>query len=324
MYIIYHPNFNLSRALRLFGLFRPRRAATVHASLPALHDLCIAPEAQATEEELLCVHDTDYLASLQSTKTLADIFGAPVIKYIPYSVLDHAILRPMRWMFAGTLLATRKAIEERTLCISLGGGFHHASKYRGHGFCAYADVSAAIELARAEYNVQNVLVIDVDAHEGDGHQTDYKDDTRVYTIDMYNDTIYPGDLQPKSLQCHRLKLKEWTDIRENTEDQGASVFYSEVKDVPENDCISNLESAIEQCLKTFDPGFVIYIAGTDVLDGDPLGRCRFSIDGVVKRDQLVVCLLKGLPMIWLAGGGYTNDSTRAMSESISNARRCHE
>ena len=56
--------------------------------------------------------------------------------------------------------------------INLAGGYHHASKTRGEGFCVYADITLAAHYARKMYpdKVKKVMIVDLDAHQGNGHE----------------------------------------------------------------------------------------------------------------------------------------------------------
>ncbi|MGT0186030.1 hypothetical protein ACVNP0_11150 [Staphylococcus aureus] len=49
----------------------------------------------------------------------------------------------------------------------LGGGLHHAQPGRASGFCIYNDIAITAQYLAKEYN-QRVLIIDTDAHHGDG------------------------------------------------------------------------------------------------------------------------------------------------------------
>ena len=41
------------------------------------------------------------------------------------------------------------------------------------------------------------MIVDFDAHQGNGHERDFMDDENVYILDMYNRWIYPGDRHAK-------------------------------------------------------------------------------------------------------------------------------
>ncbi len=69
----------------------------------------------------------------------------------------------MRWATGGTVLTCRLALE-KGLAINLGGGYHHAGRGRGGGFCAYADVPLAVLTLKEEGRYGSALVVDTDAH----------------------------------------------------------------------------------------------------------------------------------------------------------------
>ncbi|XP_067930521.1 histone deacetylase 11-like [Watersipora subatra] len=79
------------------------------------------------------------------------------------------------------------------VAINLGGGFHHAEYRQGDGFCFYADITAALRTLRGQNLIRRALIIDLDAHQGNGHEADFLTDDWVQTFDMYNPNIFPGN-----------------------------------------------------------------------------------------------------------------------------------
>ena len=45
-----------------------------------------------------------------------------------------------------------------------------------------------------------MMIVDFDAHQGNGHERDFINDEKVYIMDMYNRWIYPNDRHAKG-QC---------------------------------------------------------------------------------------------------------------------------
>jgi histone deacetylase 11 len=68
---------------------------------------------------------------------------------------------------------------------------------------------------------------------------------------------------------------------------------------------------------------VIYIAGTDGLEGDPLGALSISEEGIIKRDEMVFQVARDneKPIVMLLGGGYQKSSARVIARSILNLRQ---
>jgi histone deacetylase 11 len=104
----------------------------------------------------------------------------------------------MRYQTGGTILAALLALD-RQYAINIGGGFHHASANSGSGFCVYADITLAIQFLFLKALIEKAMIIDLDAHQGNGHELDFLDDNRVYIFDMFNYQIFPNDFRAKGI-----------------------------------------------------------------------------------------------------------------------------
>jgi histone deacetylase 11 len=82
---------------------------------------------------------------------------------------------------------------KKKYCINLSGGYHHASSSAGGGFCIYADITLAAKHLIIHHKIKKILILDLDAHQGNGYQHDFMDSTTVFIVDFYNHNIYPGD-----------------------------------------------------------------------------------------------------------------------------------
>ncbi|XP_021835528.1 histone deacetylase 2 [Spinacia oleracea] len=262
----------------------------------------IEPE-EASTEDLLVVHPEKYLDSLQSSSTVAKIVEVPPVAMLPNCIIQRKILYPFRKQVGGSVLAAKLA-KERGWAINIGGGFHHCSADNGGGFCVYADISLCIHFALARLNIARVMIIDLDAHQGNGHEIDFSEDKRVYILDMYNSEVYPLDFVARRYINQKVEILSGTTT---------DVYLKE------------LDGALEVARRMFDPELVVYNAGTDILDGDPLGSLRISPDGVIKRDEKVFEFAreKGVPIVMLTSGGYMKSSARVIADSIINLSRKH-
>ncbi|XP_049682646.1 histone deacetylase 11 isoform X4 [Accipiter gentilis] len=181
-----------------------------------------------------------------------------------------------------------------------GGGFHHCSSDKGGGFCAYADITLAIKfLFERVQGVSKATIIDLDAHQGNGHERDFMDDHRVYIMDVYNRYIYPGDGFAKRAIKRKVEL-EW-----GTED---------------TEYLQKVHTHVEGALNELKPDIIVYNAGTDILDGDPLGGLAISPQGIVKRDEVVfkAARRRRIPILMVTSGGYQKRTARIIADSILN------
>ena len=78
--------------------------------------------------------------------------------------------------------------------VSLGGGMHHAKPNYGEGFCIYNDVAFGAKYLIEKYGLERILILDTDAHAGNGTMEYFYEDPRVLFIDLHQDprTLYPG------------------------------------------------------------------------------------------------------------------------------------
>ncbi|XP_072985946.1 histone deacetylase 2 isoform X2 [Typha latifolia] len=253
---------------------------------------------EASRDDLLVVHSESYLSSLRRSLTVSIIMEVPPVALLPNWLVQQKALYPFRKQVGGSILAAKLAIE-RGWAINVGGGFHHCSAEKGGGFCVYADISLCIHFAFVRLNMSRVMIIDLDAHQGNGHETDFANDGRVYILDMYNAGIYPFDFEAKRYIDQKVELVSGT----KTEDY-----------------LAQLDRALEVAKSNFDPELIVYNAGTDILEGDPLGRLRVSPDGVTVRDEKVFRFAKerSTPLLMLTSGGYMKSSARVIADSIIN------
>jgi histone deacetylase 11 len=61
---------------------------------------------------------------------------------MPRSQASSRVLQPMRLATMGTAIAAQANLENG-IGINLSGGYHHASRDRGSGFCVYSDIAIA-------------------------------------------------------------------------------------------------------------------------------------------------------------------------------------
>lgn len=187
--LIYSPDYDI----HAFGLeklhpFDTRKYSRAYAELQrALGDVIqrqtVLVEMPVSNALLRRVHSQDYLEQLKDRAYLARALEVPFIGRIPLAVIEARVLHPMRLATMGTVLAARCALREGA-AINLSGGYHHASANRGEGFCLFADIAIAIADLRATRQLgedDHVLIVDLDAHQGNGLERIFMDDRRVFS-----------------------------------------------------------------------------------------------------------------------------------------------
>jgi len=237
---------------------------------------------------------------LQWSANVAAITEVPPVALLPNFLVQRKVLKPFRFHTGGTILAAKLAME-RGWAINIGGGFHHCSANKGGGFCAYADITLAIRFLVDRHDLKKAMIIDLDAHQGNGHERDFMDNSNVYILDVYNRGIYPHDGFAKRAIKRKVELG----------------FYTE-----DTEYLHLVRKHVEGALNEFTPDIVVYNAGTDILDGDPLGCLSISPQGIIERDQIVFqkCRTRGIPVMMVTSGGYQKTTARIIADSVLNLR----
>lgn len=303
--IVYHPKYNITlwgfERLHPFDSAKWGRVFNMLRETGMLRDDTVVHPREALRQDLMVVHSKRYLDKLKWSFTVAAITEIPLVAFLPNCIVQRHILRPFRFQTGGTILAGKLAIE-RGWAINIGGGFHHCSAQRGGGFCAYADITLSLRfLFEKVEGVARAMIVDLDAHQGNGYERDFMNDERVYIMDVYNRGIYPHDDYAK----RAIKMK--IELPHRTEDE---------------EYLCKVKVHLEKALQEFHPDLIVYNAGTDILRGDPLGLLNISAVGIIKRDEIVFekANQENIPIFMVTSGGYQRQTARIIADSILNLR----
>ena len=187
----------------------------------------------------------------------------------------------------GTLLTAQLALKEGIAC-HLAGGTHHAHADFGSGYCMVNDLAyAATELIKKP-EVTNVLIFDLDVHQGDGTAAILAHNPYVYTCSIHCEKNFP--FRKTNSDC----------------DIGLPIGLDDTA------YIELVSSTLTSLLRDLNPSIVLYDAGVDVWQHDGLGKLNISWQGIEKRDKtvLTICQQFGVPVATVIGGGYDKDHAR--------------
>ncbi len=237
------------------------------------------------DRSLLRVHTQEYVESIRSghlTEVTRQKLGLPWSAEL--STRSHCAV-------SGTLLAARAALADGMGC-NLAGGTHHAFPDRGEGFCVFNDVAVAIRALQAEEPYLQAMVVDLDAHQGNGTHFIFKDEPRVFTYSVHVGRNYPSKKEPGDMD---VELSRWA---------GGDEYSHRLNET--------LPAAVER----FEPDLVFYIAGADVHVDDRFGQMRLTTEEMATRDRSTIGLLRkwNIPTVVLFGGGY--NKTEGMTTEL--------
>jgi acetoin utilization deacetylase AcuC-like enzyme len=182
--------------------------------------------------------------------------------------------------------------------LNVAGGTHHAFRDRGEGFCLLNDMAIAANYLLTKNLARQILIIDLDVHQGNGTAKIFEEEPGVFTFSMHGGHNYPFHKEQSDLD---IPLKDGTGDAE----------YLDI-----------LQTALNELLEDTKPDFAFYLSGVDILYSDQYGKLNISMEGCKQRDQVVFNSLqaKNVPVTVAMGGGYSKD-VRLITEAHCNTFR---
>ena len=190
----------------------------------------------------------------------------------------------------GTLLTSLLALQHGIAC-HLAGGTHHAHYDFASGYCIFNDMAVAALCLLRQQKVERVLIFDCDVHQGDGTATILANTPEITTCSVHCEKNFP-------------QRKAKSDIDINVAVETADDEYLQI-----------VRDALNKAIESSKPDLVIYDAGVDIYENDPLGLLNVSLDGIRQRDALVIetVISKNIPVATVIGGGYDKDQAALAS-----------
>jgi len=197
----------------------------------------------------------------------------------------------------GTIDCAELALKQ-AVAFNVAGGTHHAFKDRGEGFCLLNDFAVAANYLLRKQLSKKIVIIDLDVHQGNGTAKIFQSVPAVFTYSVHGEHNYPFR---KEKSDYDIGLKDGTD------DQ----TYLQI-----------VRGTLQEVLESTTPDFAFYLPGVDVLGTDKFGKLKLSLEGCLKRDEIVFSQLRQreIPCAVAMGGGYSED-IRVIVEAHCNTFR---
>jgi acetoin utilization deacetylase AcuC-like enzyme len=183
--------------------------------------------------------------------------------------------------------------------VILGNGGHHAEYESGYGFGPINSLIITSKYMIQNSGIEKIAVLDLDVHYANG----------THSLGKYNPSILPTDI-------YRNKLEKW----QYTKNQ-ENILHRQIEN---SDHYFEALEIILQKITGFNPDFIFYYLGMDVIETDRMGGIKgFDERALDKRDDLVAEFLNlhHYPTAISLGGGYINhavndDAVEAQYEAM--------
>lgn len=303
-----------------FGPGHPFRGDRYHIFLQFLKENIaeddfyrILKSAPATEEDLLLICQKDYIDFTREYFKAANLGLAYPGRFSDYHSMDNMpSVKPGKLEEAARLVIgqAKKACDlvqdgKFKKVISIGGGLHHAKPSYGEGFCLYNDVAFCGLYLMKKYKLDRILILDTDAHAGNGTAEYFYGEPRVLFIDLHQNprTLYPG-----TGFAHQIGAGEGRGFTVNVP-MPVGAGYDSYKLV--------FESIAEPLAQEFKPQIIVRNGGSDPHFNDQLTGLGLPVKGFrmigekvremakICDDKVIDLLASGynrkvLPYAWLA------------------------
>ncbi len=230
------------------------------------------------DEWILTTHTTEYLQKLNELNLNKDEIrrnGFP---------LSPELIQREKMILDGTIKCADFAIDHG-VAMNIAGGTHHSYSNRGEGFCILNDQAVAANYLLKKGKAEKIMIIDLDVHQGNGTAEIFAKEDRVFTFSMHGAKNYPLKKERSDLDV---------ELADGIQDQ---------------EYLYLMEKNISEILEKFQPDFVFYQSGVDIIASDKLGRLGLTKEGCKKRDEFVLKTIKSIniPIVACMGGGYSQD-----------------
>jgi len=221
------------------------------------------------------VHDENYLSKIyygQLDRKEQILLGLPVTPKLYHRSATEV---------EATRQACHAALQDGVAAV-LAGGTHHSFQNRGEGYCVFNDVAIAIRDLQVYRRGIKVMVVDTDAHQGNGTNSILADDPNVFTYSIHVGKNFPSSKVKGSMDVETVRYVE-------------GEMY-----------LKQLFNTLAAALDVFSPDLVIWIAGADNHRNDRMGQMLLDLKDFMRRDEVILRAFMGnrIPVAILYGGGY--------------------
>lgn len=180
---------------------------------------------------------------------------------------------------------------------------HHATPSRPMGFCLFNNV--AVTAAALADRGERVLIVDYDAHHGNGTQDIFWSDPRVAYVSFHEYPLYPGTGGMREVGAG--------------EGQGTTVNFPLPAGATGDAYRAGIDDVIRPLAASFDPTWLLISAGFDAHRADPLTDLGLTSGDIADITADLLSLVPQGRRIAFLEGGYDLDALAACTAACVGA-----
>jgi acetoin utilization deacetylase AcuC-like enzyme len=247
------------------------------------------------DDDILLTHNKSYYDNLLNFR-----FNKKELRAIGFPMSQLLIDREKK-IIQGTIESALYSLDHN-VSLNIAGGTHHAFSDRAEAFCILNDQSIAANYLIDRNLCKKILILDLDVHQGNGTAEIFRNKNNVFTASFHGENNYPF-------------RKEKSDF-----DYG---FQNNVSDI---EYLKVIKYEVPKLIENFEPDFIFYLSGVDIIEDDKLGKLSVSLLGCKERDRFVLdyCNQNKIPVQISMGGGYSPDINTIVEAHANTFRLAQE
>ena len=252
-------------------------------------DFEIVSAPYATENDLKLIHAEEYIKRIERCES-RDPYDTP---------LSPAFVRATKLLAgAGKLAGELVESGKFNKAFVVGGGVQHASRNRERGFGVFSDVGICAENLMKNFGVKRIIIVDTDAHAGDGIYEIFSADSRVLYISIHQHplTLYPG--------------KGFANEIGEADGKGYSVNIPLPPGAGDRTYEYVLNELVLPIAEEFEPEIILMVDGSDPHFSDRITQMGMSLEGIRSVGAIISQLASKMcqgKVIDFIGSGYSHN-----------------
>lgn len=288
--LVYHPDYLLHTQAH-----HPERKERLESILNAIRQQNLTEKLQIFEplpafvEDIALIHERNYIESVEEACRSGRLSLDMDTYLVPESY--HVALLSA----GGALTGLRRVMDKnpgKVFVLNRPPG-HHAESRRAMGFCLFNNIAVAAAVAKRDYGLKKIAIVDWDVHHGNGTQHSFERDSEVLFISTHQHPAYPGtgsigEVGRSDGEGYTVNIP----LPPGSGDVEYGLFFREI---------------IVPVLDQFKPELLLISAGQDAYRMDPLAGMSLTYKGYYN----MTCELAGIAERWSEGrillcleGGY--------------------
>ncbi len=269
----------------------PERLRTIMGALEDLVEtnrLVRIPPRRAALTEVAWAHAHGYICQVRDHSARAEPLD-------PDTPVSRSSYGAALWAAGGAMAGVDAVLtgEVRRVFVLARPPGHHATASRAMGFCLFNNIAIAAHRALNVYGCERIFILDWDAHHGNGTQSIFWHDPRVYVCSLHESPGFPG-----------------TGGRDEI---GGGAGRGTTLNVPlpagsrNDDYLGVLRREVQPRLHRFRPDLILVSAGQDAHAADPLANMRLDEQGFADMTRWIMEMAEEVctgKLAFILEGGY--------------------